>query len=73
MLVEVPIKPVNNAEHPMYKTAIREALVIIDREIADVRQKEGETHGEKMYYDGKRFGFKRIRGLLAALIEEGTE
>lgn len=73
MLVEAPIKPVNNAEHPMYKTAIREALVIIDREIADVRQKEGETHGEKMYYDGKRFGFKRIRGLLAALIEEGTE
>lgn len=73
MFVEVPLKPVNNAEHPMYKTAIREALVIIDREIADVRQKEGETHGENMYYDGKRFGFNRIRGLLAALIEEGTE
>ena len=73
MMVEVPLKPINNAEHPMYKTAIREALVIIDHEIEDVSQKEGETHGENMYYDGKRFGLKRIRALLAALIEEGTE
>ena len=75
MLVEVPLKPINNAEHPMYKTAIREALVIIDNEIEEVMtDRENETTQYRTFYnDGKLYGLRRIRGLLAATIEEGTE
>ena len=32
-----------------------------------------QRKSENMYNTGKLYGFKRIRGLLAATIEEGTE
>ena len=75
MMVEVPLKPINNAEHPMYKTAIREALVIIDNEIEEVMtDRENETTQYRTFYnDGKLYGLRSIRGLIAATIEEGTE
>lgn len=71
MLVEVPIKIRPNTENPMYKAAMRDALVIIDNEIEDAAAEQRKS--ENMYNTGKLYGFKRIRGLLAATIEEGTE
>lgn len=75
MLVEVPIKIRPNTENPMYKAAMRDALVIIDNEIEEVMtDRENETTQYRTFYnDGKLYGLRRIRGLLAATIEEGTE
>lgn len=75
MMVEVPLKIRPNTENPMYKTAMRDALAIIDNEIEEIMtDRENETtHYRTFYNDGKLYGFRRIRGLIAATIEEGTE
>lgn len=58
----------------MYKAAMRDALVIIDNEIEKARaDREREMLAGNMYNMGMIHGFKRIRGRLAATIEEGTE
>lgn len=75
MFQEVPIKQEPNIDHPMYKRAIRDALAIIDKEIKEAQADRETTQSQygNFYYDGKLYGFRRIRGLLAATIEEEEE
>lgn len=67
MFNEVPIKLEPNRDHPMYKRAIRDALAIIDNEIESVRFQESDG---STYNTGKIYGFRRIKGLLGAMIED---
>ena len=73
MFHEVPIRLEPNRDHPMYKRAIRDALAIIDNEIEEARATDREVMAGSMYGTGKIYGFQRIRGLLAATIQEEGE
>ena len=75
MFQEVPIKLELKTDHPMYKAAIRDALAIIDNQIEEVQTDRETTQSQygNFYYEGKLYGFKRIRGLLSATIEEEGE
>lgn len=67
MFHEVPIKLEPNRDHPMYIRAIRDALAIIENEIESVKFQESDG---STYNTGKIYGFRRIKGLLGAMIED---
>lgn len=67
MFHEVPIRLELKTDHPMYKAAIRDAMAIIDNEIESVKFQESDG---STYNTGKIYGFRRIKGLLAAMIED---
>lgn len=66
MFVEVPIKLEQKTDSPAYWAAIGDVIKIINNEI-DTARTQDTTQG---YNCGKLYGFKRIKGLLLAMVED---
>lgn len=71
MFVEVPIKLEQKTDSPAYWAAVGDVIKIINNETEKVRaDREREMLAGNMYNMGMIHGFKRIKGLLMAMVED---